>query len=425
MTTVNATDVIDGTKNQHEINSVTLAHGYAHWRDLREFGNVLADQTTDHTTIILYALSQLSEGEALYIPRNVKWNATSYPNALSVYNALKDNCVLIDDSGYENRYNLKYWQASQQIYYKTKVYGGTGRANGNGLNVRSEYHPYYNLENDAGVGTGGCRSSISFRFNDTSLGKDDFQFSADRTSTTNANIGISTYGPIVNGTRALAMGGQTSVAPHCFAFNTSILTGHSFIFGKAIRSSMDTDEQHKLKEHKVRWSQPLDHEGNFEQTWVARKTTNQSTGTTENVQIHSQVIVFSSGDLIWTLKDGTNIALSSLIQQNKGRNLTKNIIKPITTYSLGSGESGSYISNVNATGGYIVNLPKAVQGLYFEFSVDSLNNLRVQPNAADNFISLATGKYKQSNTVGSRLRVTAVTDNIWSVEQIGTWTDQV
>lgn len=146
---------------------------------------------------------------------------------------------------------------------------------------------------------------------------------------------------------------------------------------------------------------------------------------TEIVQIHKQVISHATGDLTWSLKDGTTLALTALINQNKGLNLTKNIITPVTTYSLVAKDSGSYISNVNANGGYIVNLPKAVKGLYFEFSVDSLNNLRIQPNTADNFVSLNAGKYKQSNTIGSRLRVTAVTDNIWSVEQIGTWTDQV
>lgn len=423
MTTVNATDVIDGTKNQHEINSVTLAHGYAHWRDLREFGNVLADQTTDHTNMILDALSQLSEGEALYIPRNVKWNATTYSNSLSVYNALKDNCILIDDSGYENRYGIKYWQASQQIYYKTKDYGSAGRANGNGLNLRSEYHPYYNLENDAERGTGGCRSSVVFRFNDNNI-TDSYQFSGDMTEITKGHIGIALYGKTLNSkdelvstsTKTLKIGGFQSISPGGWAINTDLIQDITLSIGKRqLRLAQGIPETYAAWQganHVIRISQPSEHFGNFEQQWVI-----PGSGT-----IFQQIIEYTSGNLIWTLKGGKSVTLNA-----KGAFLgqTKNVITPATTYNLSEDHSGSFISNINATSGYIVNLPKASKGLFFEFSVDSLNNLRVQPNAVDNFVSLVAGKYKQSNTVGSRLRVTAVTDNIWSVEQIGTWIDQI
>lgn len=425
MATINATDVIDGDKNQHEINNVTLAHGYAHWRDLREFGTVLADQTTDHTTLILNVLSQLSEGEALYIPRNVKWDATkTYAN---VYSAMKDNCVVIDDSGCENRFGSPpFWQASQQIYFKTKDYGTSGRANGNGLNLRANYNGYLNFEMDGAFGTENCKATILWRMNNGT--KDSVQIAADGVNATKAHLAFATYGVYANGSTAFKMGLQSSIAPHSFNFNADMVQDVSFIFGKRIkRLSQGTPEDDltwKASKHVVRWSQPLDHSGNFEQTWVVRKSKVGGSGT-EVVQIHNQVISFDSGDLIWTLKDGTTITLTSLIDLKNGKNQKKNIITPSTTYSLVIEDSGSFISNVNANGGYIVNLPKAAKGLYFEFSVDTLNNLRVQPNTADNFVSLNAGKYKQSNTIGSCLRVTAVTDNIWTVEQIGTWTDQV
>ncbi|MCU4336078.1 hypothetical protein [Acinetobacter dispersus] len=412
MTTVNATDVIDGNKNQHEINNVTMAHGFAHWRDLREFGNAIADQTTDHTTLILNTLSQLSEGETLYIPRNVKWNATTNPNA--VYNAMKDNCVLIDDSGYENRYGIKYWQASQQIYYKTKDYGSVGRANGNGLNLRSNYHHYLNFEIDTPADTGGCKASVLWRFNNEL--PDTVQFGANGIDRTKAHLGVATHakGDIPSAT-ALKLGLRSSIAPHCWAFNSDLIQDMSYVFGKrqirTLQGVPEDDDTWMLSNHSIRWSQPTGHKGNFEQTWVV-----PGYGT-----LFQQVIEYTSGNLIWTLKGSKSLTLNT-----KGAflGLTKNVITPVTTYNLSEDHSGSFISNISATSGYVANLPKAIKGLFFEFSVDSVNNLRVQPNIADNFLSFAVGKYKQSNTLGSRLRVIAVTDNIWSVEQTGTWTDQ-
>lgn len=420
MATVNATDVIDGNKNQHEINSVTMAHGFAHWRDLREFGNVSADQTTDHTTLILNTLSQLSEGETLYIPRNIKWNATNNPSA--VYAAMNDNCVMIDDSGYENRYGNKYWQASQQIYYKTKDYVGVGRANGNGLNLRANYHPYYNIENDASRGTGGCRSSLLFRFNDNNI-TDGYQFGGDMTTMGTGHIGIALIGlaPDAEGvvkqtsTKTLKIGGFQSISPAGWAINTDLIQDITLSVGKRkIRSSQGTPETYdswQNANHSVQWSQPTGHRGNFEQSWAVSGYDT----------LLKQVIEYTSGNLIWTLKGGKSLTLNT---EGSFLGLTKKIITPATTYNLSENYSSSFISNVNATSGYIVNLPKAVKGIFFEFSVDSLNNLRVQPNMEDKFLTLETGKYKQSNTVGSRLRVIAITNNIWSVEQTGTWTDQ-
>ncbi|MDA3557720.1 hypothetical protein MKL42_09475 [Acinetobacter sp. AOR15_HL] len=382
--------------------------------DIRNYG-VVGDRITDWTQTIFSALSQLGSYTTLYIPNGVKWDND---NAANVYANMPDYTQIIDDSGFEGRYTSDIWQSSRTIWRKTN--DNTGATNGNTENIRGQYHPAFVVESDAQDLTGGNKGSIVFRFKNGS--KDDFQFGADRSTQDDSNLGISTYGGIVNGTRAFRLGGQTSISPHCFSFNSTLIADVSFVFGKKIRQKNDTEATHKLKPHIVRWSQPLDHTGDFEQSWVVRETV--GTGT-EIVQIHKQVISHATGDLTWSLKDGTTLALTALINQNKGLNLTKNIITPVTTYSLVAKDSGSYISNVNANGGYIVNLPKAVKGLYFEFSVDSLNNLRIQPNTADNFVSLNAGKYKQSNTIGSRLRVTAVTDNIWSVEQIGTWTDQV
>ncbi|WP_415872161.1 hypothetical protein [Acinetobacter pittii] len=417
MATVNATDVIDGDKNQHEINNITLAHGYAHWRDLREFGTVLADQTTDHTALILNALSQLSEGEALYIPRNVKWSATSNPSA--VYAAMKDNCVLIDDSGYEDRYSTNFWQASQQIYFKTKDYGMSGKANGNGLNVRGEYHPYYNLENDAIRGTGGCRSSVLFRFNDPAI-TDSFQIGGDVTDAATAHIGIALNGKDPNSnedlsTKTLKIGGFQSVSPGGWALNMDLVQDVTLNVGKRqIRFAQGTPEDYAAwhaANHVIRISQPSGHTGAFTKLWFKG-----------SVLQHREDIT-DSGDRIFTPKTSGN---GSMVYTNL--NELSGFKKRVITGSIGATVStiysNGYCSNFGAVGAQIVNLPVPTKGLTFEFGIDAAQNVRIVPNAGANFIGKATGKYMESNTVGSKLRVIALDATTWAFDRSGTWTDQ-
>lgn len=375
MATVNATDVIDGDKNQHDINNITLAHGYAHWRDLREFGTVLADKTTDHTALILNALSQLSEGEALYIPRNVKWIATSNPSA--VYAAMKDNCVLIDDSGCENRFgSTPFWQASQQIYFKTKDYGTSGKANGNGLNVRGEYHPYYTLENDADSGTGGCRSSIVFRFNEATIKGNDFQFGADMTDPTQAHIGAAIYGvglladdtTNLTSSKALIVGGYKSISPGCVAFNSSLVQDASFIVGKRkARVNQGTPEDnttYKSSAHTIRIVQPTGHTGAFTKLWVKGSETQ-----------HREDIS-DAGDRTFTPKTSGN---GSMVYTNL--NELGGFKKRVITGSIGATVStiysNGYCSNFGAAGAQTVNLPVPTKGLTFEFGIDAPQNVRI------------------------------------------------
>ncbi|EXB27423.1 hypothetical protein J537_0577 [Acinetobacter baumannii 1437282] len=371
--------------------------------DIRNYG-VVGDRTTDWTQTILTTISQLGSYTTLYIPNGVKWDND---NANNVYANMPDYTQIIDDSGYEGRYQSDIWQASRTIWRRTNE--TTGATNGNTENIRGQYHPAFVVESDALDLTGGNKGSIVFRFKNGL--KDDFQFGADRSSQDDSNIGISTYGGIVNGTRALRVGGQTSISPHCFSFNSALIADTSFVFGKKLRQKDDTDDNHKSKPHIVRWSQPNSHSGNFEQVWVV-----SGYGT-----IGKTTLEYTTGNLSWLMKGGKTVTLNAA---GAFVGSTKNIITPTTTFNLTEEHSASYISNINAAGGYIVNLPKAKKGVYFEFSVDSINNLRIQPEATDKFVSQAVGKYKQSSTLSSRLRVTAVTDNVWSVEQIGTWTDQ-
>lgn len=421
MTTVNATDVIDGDKNQHEINNVTLAHGYAHWRDLREFGTVVADQTTDHTTLILNALSQLSEGEALYIPRNVKWIATSNPSA--VYAAMKDNSVLIDDSGYESRYNYtgfenERWQASRQVYFKN-FEGNGGARNGNTYNIRGKYHPAFVVENDAIRGTGGCRSSVLFRFNDPTI-TDSFQIGGDVTDAATAHIGIALNGKDPNSnedisTKTLKIGGFQSVSPGGWALNMDLVQDVTLNVGKRqIRFAQGTPEDYaawQAANHVIRISQPSGHTGAFTKLWFKG-----------SILQHREDIL-DAGDRVFTPKTAGN---GSMIYTNL--NELGGFKKRVITGSIGAtvpiAYSNGYCSNFGAAGGQNVTLPVPTKGLTFEFGVDAAQNLRIIPNVGANFIGKAADKYMESNTLGSKLRVIALNSTTWAFDRSGTWTDQ-
>lgn len=381
---------------------------YANYRDLREFGTVYQDQATDQTALVLSALSQISEGDSLYIPRKVLWAATSNPAA--VYAAMPDNSVLIDDSGYEDRYGSKWWQASQQTYYKTKDYLTAGRANGNTFNIRSNYHNAFVLEVDAPKYTGGAKGSIVWRANND-LG-DSMQLALDQSKENESSLRIASYGTLAGGVTTFIMGAQSSIAPHGFFFNGAMIQGLSYVFGKMVRRTQGVIEDlatWQAAPHTVRWSQVSGNTGSFIQNWVVG-----------NVQKFRQTLY---NDGIYELL--TESSARFRIMPDGGVQSKRSVHVMTTSKTFISAESGSYVSNVGVTGGTVATLPKAVKGLWFEFSIDeATRNLRVQPNAADGFLGLAIGKYKESSTLGNKLKVTAITDNIWGFELTGTWIDQ-
>lgn len=406
---IKASFVVDASgQTQQQINEKLKKIGYANFRDIREFG-ATQDKTTDYTALILSTISSLGEGAQLYIPYGVKWAATSNPTA--VYAAMPDNATIIDDSGYEDRYGTKYWQASTQIYYDTKDYGGAGRANGNGLNIRANYNGYLNFEMDGAFGTNNCKATILWRMNNGTA--DAIQIAGDGVDSAKAHLAFATYGAYSLGSSALKMGLQSSISPHSFAFNSDLIQDTSYIFGKRLpRTLQGTPEDTptwQAASHSTRWSQPTSHTGSFFQFWFI----GSSQKFRQEIAQDGKFELINANSVRFTMKaDG-------------GINNRKSVITPTTSTTLLSTDSASYVSNVSATGGYTVTLPKAILGLSFEFSVDAAQALRVAPNAVDNFVGLLAGKYKESSTIGSKLKVTAITANIWSFEQVGTWADQV
>lgn len=401
--------VVDASgKTQQEINNINEYIRSKQRRNLAEFGDVIQDQTTDHTALVLSALSQLQEGDCLYIPGNVKWDATSNPDA--VYAAMPDNSVLIDDSGYEDRHDVKYWQASQQIYYKTKDYGGVGRANGNSHNIRGNYHPAYLVEVDSALGARGSRASTIYRFNDPTI-KTSFQVGGDFTSTADqAHFSMAMYGDDLE-IKFLRVGAPMSSAPSGVFWNGQVTQDVSYFYGKLKQRVDETEDAYKSKGLIVRHLMPSDHTGNFDIAYlyginsIAYRELIDNTGRYRVITKNSKTLT--------TTADGEQF----------GAKLS--VLTPTGNSTPSESLSGSYYSNVLASGGFTIKLPKAIKGTYFEFSVDAAQTLIVAPNAADSFIGMGAGKTKTSNVVGSHLRVVAISATQWSFVQSGTWIDQV
>lgn len=405
-----ATQIFDENgESVQEVNNDIRSIKYGNFKyDVTQSG-VVADKTTDWTTTILNFIRGLPENSTIYIPRGVKWDSNT--RVAEVYLALPNNSVLIDDSGYEDRYGTKFWQASQQIWYKTQDYGSSGRANGNSYNIRADYHQATVYEIDAPFGTGGCKASTVWRFNNGT--RDSAQFGANGDSETMAHIGIATYGTYADGTTALRVGLQSSIAPHGFIFNSAMIDAVSFLFGKRLRKTnpkhLETVEEWQASSHVTRYVQPNGHTGNFEKLFYHYLTLNwreilDNTGRMRIITKNSKTITTTADAEVFGSK--------------------LNVLTPTANTTITESLSGSYYSNVSTGGGLTITLPKAVKGVYFDFSIDVAQNLIITPNALDNFVGKLAGKNKSSNVIYSKLRVVAVSDSVWSFEQFGTWADQ-
>lgn len=92
-----------------------------------------------------------------------------------------------------------------------------------------------------------------------------------------------------------------------------------------------------------------------------------------------------------------------------------------TSYPVTANDNQKILSNNGAGGGFIFTLPLAVPGMELRFYVASANNMRVDPNNSDQFRAAGLGKYKESSTVGSKLKLVCIVANIWEFEESGTW----
>jgi len=96
---------------------------------------------------------------------------------------------------------------------------------------------------------------------------------------------------------------------------------------------------------------------------------------------------------------------------------------------LVASESGKLFTNLGDAGLQTTTLPTASAGVTSRFSVVAAFEVRIDPAAGDHLIysggAMADGEYLTSTTVGSSLRVTALSSGDWLVEaEQGTWAEE-
>lgn len=371
---------------------------YANMPDARKYP-IVADRVTDNTTVIYQAIQDMEEGSELFIPPNVKWDNS--PS--NVYPLMKNYTRIEDHSGYDSRYP-SVWHHHVMTYQHTTE--NTGTTNGNGIINRGDYHPYFCIIVDTLDGGAGSRGSLIIRQDGEML-----QLGTDKTQAGQECFAISTYGDIVEGSKAMRMGMQKSSAPHCFAYNSSLITDITYVYGKHLKRPNLTEAQYLAANHSTRHTQPANHTGSFLTTYFV--------GASEKFRQN----IDKDGNLTWRSSGST----ARFNFDNTGALFghTKKTRVGSISGTVGVDDSHSFFSNYGATGGQIVSLPTPKAGYYLEISVDTAQNVIVSPAAGTNFIGMGAGKTKTSNVVGSKLKIVGLDSTTWSFEQIGTWTDQV
>ena len=106
-----------------------------------------------------------------------------------------------------------------------------------------------------------------------------------------------------------------------------------------------------------------------------------------------------------------------------------NVLIDTNGETLTNDHSGRIITNTGATGGQTFNLPPAVKGLHFIFSLSAAQNIDVNPQNDDKILGLglstSPGDAIRSNTtVGTTVELVAIDSTNWlPISVVGTWTD--
>lgn len=136
----------------------------------------------------------------------------------------------------------------------------------------------------------------------------------------------------------------------------------------------------------------------------------------------------------------TTLAGATLIGRvsNRWRNFAATLFEPSTRrvshktadYAMLAVETGTYFTNLGASGAINLTLPTATVGLRFTFSVRATQRLRVYPNGTDVIENTATPRVYQAvsahlwaDAVGEFLEVICLEAGKWAVhDSAGTWT---
>lgn len=102
-----------------------------------------------------------------------------------------------------------------------------------------------------------------------------------------------------------------------------------------------------------------------------------------------------------------------------------------TGVTLTTTQTGTYHTNVGASGAITFVLPAATVGLRYGFGVGAAQELRVDPNGSETMslpssgVPGAAGKYLTADAIGENLEVVCLIAGNWSVKSYtGTWTSE-
>lgn len=333
---------------------------------------------------------------------------------------LHDYTMIIDDSGFDARAGGGAKQAYRRIISKTSK--NTGATNGNTYWLTSDYHPAYISHAITSQGMPGARASfVSWIGSPSSPFQYATQWSQNFTGS-NRTIEIAGYNNTADPNIATRL--QTIIHP-CDADNSGAhgfcaqpIDGVSYNYGLAGLPSSST---YLSKNFSKYYSAPSEWSGKF------------VTAHKKGSHIIWQQTIANDGSNMTYLADG-----SSMFSHNNDGSLSavkRKIIKKTSPATLNKLDSRTIITNTPASGGFVITLPLATEGLEFELIVNSANNMQVQPQSADALVGWthgaateykhhSAGLYCQSSIIGSRIKLICTKDGEWSYIRYGSWVDQ-
>lgn len=161
---------------------------------------------------------------------------------------------------------------------------------------------------------------------------------------------------------------------------------------------------------------------------------NLGTANTGFYGVTTNVVISADGNQMVTVNpSGVTISSNASVGLNmsSGQVLAyKRDIEDVTANNtIGTSECSRIYTNVGAVGARAHTLPVGEAGMQFTFMVAAAQNIEIDPQASDHFIysggAMADGEKLISNTIGSSLTVTCISDGNWFVTgEQGTWVEE-
>lgn len=107
---------------------------------------------------------------------------------------------------------------------------------------------------------------------------------------------------------------------------------------------------------------------------------------------------------------------------------TKRVSHKTANYTVLASESGTYFTNLGASGAVTFALPPATVGLHYTFKVRATQQLRIDPNLSEtvelpSYVEQAAGAYIWADAKGEFIHLICLETGKWSAHNgAGTWT---